>query len=126
MLDSEADYFFLEPTSQLDTHRLDSPLVAQLPSGTVVSVSGTAEIMAYYEVDGYSPPLVTDRTVHDLAVERRALVPETDNVNVSHPGEIISVETIARMRKTGRRPVIPLRARYLPPAARSPPLKPGR
>lgn len=99
VLDSEAGYFFLEPESRLETHSLDAPQAAQLPAGTIVSVSGTTEIMAYYEVDGHSTPLVRDRTVHDLAVERRALVPETDNVNISRPGEIIEVETIARMRK---------------------------
>lgn len=100
VLNSEAGYLFLEPTS-LPSRKPPTDLshAEQIPTGTLVRVSGTAEVMAYYEVEGYVPPLVADRTVRALAVERRTLVPDTGKPHTFSSGEVTSVESIDRMRR---------------------------
>lgn len=106
VLQSAAGYFFLEPANPTfdsvaagTSVETDPIRIQQIPAGTVVSVTGTADIMASYEVDGYTSPLVADRVVRALALEYRTLIPDPGKYDTWCPGEVISVQKIDRMRR---------------------------
>lgn len=94
VLQSAAGYFFLEPADPTfdsiaagTSVEIDPIRIPQIPAGTVVSVSGTTDIMASYEVDGHASPLVADRVVQALAVEYRTLIPVAGSRDTLRPGE---------------------------------------
>lgn len=106
VLQSAAGYFFLEPADPTfdsvaagTSVGIDPIRIPQIPAGTVVSVSGTTNIIASHEVDGFASPLVADRVVRALALEYRTLIPVAGSRDTLRPDEVISVEKIDRMRR---------------------------